>query len=185
MANTLAQNYETVRLSELAQHPDNPRQGDVGVIHESIVENGFYGALIVQRSTMRILAGNHRFQAARAAGLTEVPAIVVDVDDETAQRILLVDNRSNDVASYDEAALAGLLLSMDDLAGTGYTLDDLAALQTKLDDPLNLDDDKGGDDSDKLDAGYHVLVTCRDEQHQASLLDRFMGEGLTCKALVV
>lgn len=185
MPQTLSQSYETVPLSALSLHPDNPRQGDVGVIHESIEANGFYGALIVQKSTMRILAGNHRVQAAKAAGMTEVPAIVVDVDDETAQRILLVDNRSNDLASYDESALAGLLLSMDDLAGTGYTLDDLDALRAKLDDPLVLDPEPPSDDSDRLGEGYHVLITCRDEVHQAQLLDRFMGEGLPCKALVV
>jgi ParB-like chromosome segregation protein Spo0J len=185
VSHTLAQSYESVKLSALSLHPDNPRQGDVGVIHESIKENGFYGALIVQKSSMRILAGNHRVQAAKAAGMTEVPAIVLDVDDATAQRILLVDNRSNDLASYDEAALAGLLLSMDDLAGTGYTLDDLDALRAKLDEPLVLDPPPGEDESSQLGEGFHVLVTCRDEVHQAQLLERFMAEGLHCKAMVV
>jgi ParB-like chromosome segregation protein Spo0J len=169
----------------LTLHPQNPRQGDVGAIHESIAENGFYGALVVQRSSGRILAGNHRAQAAKAAGLQQLPALVLDVDDETATRILLVDNRTNDLASYDEAALAGLLLSIDELAGTGYTLDDLEALQHKLGAPLSLDEQSADDDSDKLEAGFHVLVTCRDEQQQADLLDRFVGEGLHCRALVV
>jgi hypothetical protein len=31
---------------------------------------------------------------------------------------------------------------------------------------------------------FLVLVTCRDEQHQVELLDRFRGEGLECKALL-
>jgi ParB/RepB/Spo0J family partition protein len=148
MATTIPQRYETVRLSDLRRHPDNPREGDVGAIHESIVTNGFFGALVVQRSTGRILAGNHRWEAARAAGLTELPAIVVDVDDDAAARILLVDNRTNDLASYDDAALAAMLTSMDDLAGTGYTLDDVESLRRKAVDPLTLapaDDDGGGE----------------------------------------
>lgn len=183
MAATVTQSYETVRLDELALHPDNPRQGDVGAIHESIDANGFYGALIVQRSTRRILAGNHRYQAAKAAGMQELPALVVDVDDETAMRILLVDNRSNDLASYDEAALAGLLLSIDELEGTGYTLDDLDALQHKLNAPLRLDD---GDGASELDDGQlSVIVTCRDEEQQRELIERFEREGLVCRALMM
>lgn len=183
MPATVSQSYEVVRLDELDQHPDNPRQGDVGAIHESIAENGFYGALVVQRSTRRILAGNHRYQAAKAAGMQELPALVLDVDDATAQRILLVDNRSNDLASYDEAALAGLLLSMDDLTGTGYTMDDLEALQHKLDAPLKLDDGDGA--SELGDGQLSVIVTCRDEEQQRDLIERFEREGLVCRALMM
>jgi ParB-like chromosome segregation protein Spo0J len=149
VAVTLPQSFEQVRLSEVELHPENPRQGDVGAIHESIVTNGFYGALVVQRSSRRILAGNHRARAAREAGITELPALVVDVDDETARRILLVDNRSNDLASYDEAALSALLLSMDELAGTGYTMDDLEDLQRRLKVPLFAE--AGEDEQGKLD----------------------------------
>lgn len=136
MAAVVSQTYEVVRLSDVHPHPENPREGDVGAIHESIIANGFYGALIVQRSTGRILAGNHRWKAAREAGMTELPALVLDADDETARRILVVDNRTNDLASYDEAQLAKLLLSMDDLAGTAFSLDDLEDLQRRVDVPL-------------------------------------------------
>jgi len=154
MAVTVPQDYEIVRLAELVEHPDNPRQGDVGAIYESITTNGFYGALIVQRSTGRILAGNHRYKAARDAGLTELPAIVVDVDDDTAARILVVDNRSNDLATHDEAALVellkGLALTPEGLAGTGFDGDDLDGLVARLESP-SLGDlaDRYGDDDEK------------------------------------
>lgn len=121
-----------VPVASLRPHPANPRQGDVGAIHESIVENGFYGTIVVQKSTGYVLAGNHRMKAAAEAGLDAVPVVYVDVDDERAMRILLADNRTNDVASYDNDALAQLLehLASTDagLAGTGYdgdALDDL------------------------------------------------------------
>lgn len=183
MAQTLEQSYETVSLADLVTHPDNPRQGDVGMIHESIAENGFYGALVVQKSSMRILAGNHRYLAAKAVGLVELPALLVDVDDELAARIMLVDNRSNDLASYDESALAGLLLSMDDLVGTGYSLEDLEALQHKLNAPLKLDDGDGA--SELGDGTLAVIVTCEDEGQQRDLIERFEGEGLLCRALMM
>ena len=87
----------------------NPRKGDTVAIAESIVHNGFYGAVVVQRSTGFILAGNHRLKAAVDTGATEVPVIWVDADDEQALRILLADNRTNDLAGYDDKALLELL----------------------------------------------------------------------------
>lgn len=128
--------YELVPIDSLETHPENPRQGDLGAIGDSIAHNGFYGAVVAQRSTGRVLAGNHRLLAARQQGLSEVPVTWVDVDDVQAKRIMLVDNRSNDVASYDTAALVEVLRGLDDLAGTGYDGDDLDDLIRMLDEPF-------------------------------------------------
>ena len=120
---------EMVAVTKLTIHPNNPRQGDIGAIVESIDKNGWYGTLVAQRTTGRVLAGNHRLQAAQALGMTEVPVYWVDVDDEEAQRILLADNRTSDLASYDDNILADLLKDMvingAGLEGTGYDGDDL------------------------------------------------------------
>ena len=123
------QRFRSVPIDSVIPHPDNPRLGDVDAIATSIEANGFYGALIVQASTRFILAGNHRWRAAKQLGLAKVPAIVVDVTDEMARRILVVDNRSSDLASWDEPALVALLESLPTLEGTGFDLADLAALR--------------------------------------------------------
>jgi len=123
--------YELVPIDAIRPHPENPRKGDLASIEESIDKNGFYGACVVQRTTGYILAGNHRYLAAKKRGFTEVPVLWIEVDDKTAKRILLADNRTSDLAGYDDEKLAALLreLSADqDLAGSGYTeadLDDL------------------------------------------------------------
>lgn len=111
-------------LNALTPHPANPRRGHLDAISDSIREHGFYGAVVAQRSTGHILAGNHRWQAAQAAGATEIPVIWVDVNDDEALRILLVDNRTNDLATYDDHALLAILndlnLTPAGLTGTGY-----------------------------------------------------------------
>jgi hypothetical protein len=120
-------------VEALSEHPENPRRGDVGAISESIEANGFFGAVLVQASSGHVIAGNHRLKAALALGLATVPALYIDVDDDQAKRIMLADNRSNDLASYDDAALAKLLGSVGgSLVGTGYTDQDLAALLGSL-----------------------------------------------------
>lgn len=127
------QAYEMVPVSDLSPHPDNPRRGNVDLIAESIEANGFYGGLVVQRSTGHVLAGNHRFRAAQQVGIEEVPVMWVEVDDDVARRILLVDNRSADLAANDDTELLALLESLDfELEGTGYSPDDLDDLKALL-----------------------------------------------------
>lgn len=132
MATVLDQSYEQVSLDKVHPHPDNPRKGDVDALEQSIEVNGFYGALVVQRSTGNILVGNHRYMAAKKAGIEQLPALVIDVDDEAAARILLVDNRATELATWDEEALHAMLtdLAMTDqeLAGTLYSNEDLEDL---------------------------------------------------------
>lgn len=117
-----------VPIDALKAHPDNARVGNVDAIVESIRAHGFYGTVIVRKSTGHILAGFHRWQAAKQVGLTEIPVTYVDVDAKTAKRILLADNRTSDLAGYDNESLAKLLGSIGSLDGTGWTDVDLNAL---------------------------------------------------------
>ena len=137
MMERLPQKYVQRDIAELKQHPRNPRKGNVALIQESIEHNGWYGVVLVQKSTGYIIAGNHRVQAASATGATKVPILEVDCDDDTATRILLADNRTNDTATYDEDSLAEILKELSGadsaLEGTGYKQEDyddiIAALQ--------------------------------------------------------
>jgi DNA modification methylase len=150
---------EMVAAGKLACHPDNPRRGDVDSIRESISANGFYGALVVQRSTGHILAGNHRFMAAQAEGLEKFPVIYVDVDDEEAKYILVVDNRSSDKAENDHEVLAAILQGLKSneqgLSGTGYSDADLAGLLAAV-----MDDGEALDGEDDIPETPEEPVTC-------------------------
>lgn len=115
----------SVPLDQLHSFPANPRQGDVGAIVESLRAHGQYRALVVNKRTGQVLAGNHTLAALRETGAAEALIHYVDVDEDEAKRIVLVDNRSNDLAAYDDAALLELLRSLPDLSGTGYSGDDL------------------------------------------------------------
>jgi len=119
---------EQVTLDKLTPHPDNPRVGHIPAIKESIQTNGWYGAVIAQKSTGHVLAGNHRIEAAKQLEIESVPVIWVDVDDERAKAILLADNRTNDLAVYDDEILSELLDGLDTLEGTGWSTLDLDRL---------------------------------------------------------
>jgi hypothetical protein len=132
MTDVLSQEYRLTPLSEVQLHPKNPRRADVEDLRESFRENGFYGAVIVQRSTGYVIAGNHRIQAAEAEGMPEVPMIWLDVDDERATKILIADNRYADKAGYDDKQLLAVvqeLQGMSSLAGTGFDQEDVEDLE--------------------------------------------------------
>ena len=38
-------------IAELTEHPDNPNRGDVELLRDSIEHHGFYGAVLVQKSS--------------------------------------------------------------------------------------------------------------------------------------
>jgi DNA modification methylase len=135
----MATQIELVPLDRLKLHPRNPRLADVEAIRESVRENGWYGCIVAQRSSGFILAGNGRYRAAVAEGLAEVPVYWVDCDDERAVRILLADNRTSDIAGYDDRQLAELLKELNalpgQLLGTGYDGEALDALLRELGEP--------------------------------------------------
>lgn len=134
MGSEVANAIETELLSvdSLTPYAKNPRTGDVEAIKESLIVNGQYRAIVVRAGTHDVLAGNHTLAAAKALGWSELLCHVVDVDDEQAARIVLVDNRSNDLATYDNVALTELLRSLPDLKGSGYGDDFLDELLTEL-----------------------------------------------------
>lgn len=114
---------ETVRVSEVTERPDakNPRRGSVDDIVESLKEFGQYKAIVVRESTGDVLAGNHTLKAIKKLGWEWVHVTYVDVDDETAERIVVADNRINDKGTYDADVLAEVLAGVPDLSGTGFT----------------------------------------------------------------
>jgi len=129
--------YRIVDIDSVTAHPKNVRQGDIGAISESLKAHGQYRPIVVDDRTNLILAGNHTWKAAKALGWSEINAGFIETkDDDEALRILIADNRTTDLALYDDAELANLLkqLAQTDggLLGTGFDGDDLDELLSDL-----------------------------------------------------
>ena len=137
--------YTIVDIASVEAHPKNVRQGDIGAISESLKAHGQYRPIVVDKRTNRILAGNHTWKAAKALGWQQINAGFIETkDDDEALRILLADNRTTDLASYDEAELANLLKDLantdEGLTGTAFDGDALDQLLMDLEqEPFGLD----------------------------------------------
>lgn len=125
-----------VDISLLEAHPKNARRRSKqarAALRDSLARNGQYRTVIARRlpdGRLQLLAGHGTVEAARELGWARVGVDVHDgVDDKTAARIVLADNRTSDLAEYDDTLLAELLGSIaDDLLGTGYSDEDFAQL---------------------------------------------------------
>lgn len=151
---------ERVPVGDLIPYPGNARHGDIGAICQSLQAHGQYRPLVVQASTSYVIAGNHTLAAAVQLGWTEIAITRLDVDDEQAKRILLVDNRTQDLATNDDSALAALLEELaatdEGLDGTGFDGDDLDDLLADLDAADKRDDYDGNGEDGALSDRFMV-----------------------------
>lgn len=127
----------TMKTGMLRGYYRNPRRGNVRLIQDSLEAFGQYRSIVVNEGTKtgrpyEVLVGNHTWQAAKAAGITEVTVKVIDVDEDTAARIVLADNRTSDSGGYDDEALLSLLEGLESIEHTGYTDDDVEDLLVGL-----------------------------------------------------
>lgn len=98
-----------LRPDEILLDPDQPRKelGDLEDLKSSIAEHGILQPLIVapvDETHYRLIAGERRFSAARALGLTTVPAIVRTIDDHRRLEVQLIENlHRKDLTPFEEA----------------------------------------------------------------------------------
>ena len=131
-------NYEIKRVDvdSLVEFPDNPRTSNLDGIKESIKKHGQYRPLTVNKKNNQILTGNHTWLAMKELGIKDCAVMFVDVDDLTAKKIVLVDNRANELATYDKEIMVDLLtefMELGKLLGTGYSADEVDDILAGLD----------------------------------------------------
>lgn len=117
-----------IAIDKIDPNPEQPRSefGDLTELTASIADKGVLEPLLVKpsRATGRwmIIAGERRYRAARAAGLTELPCVEMEVDEGTVAEIALIENmQRKDLTVWEEAD--GLLALCERF---GYTHEEVA-----------------------------------------------------------
>lgn len=162
----------------------NPRRNDgaVDAVAKSIRRFGFGAPVLARAENREVIAGHTRVRAAAALGMTEVPVRFLDLDPADAHLLAIADNKLGELAEWDTTGVLDILSgsSLDDAALVGF---DGAALE-KMAGDVAADDDGGNTGPVLGGITYSVVVECRDEQDQASLLGRLELEGRACRPLM-
>lgn len=100
-----------IRISEIVRNPNQPRRyfdpEAIATLAESIRQYGVLNPLTVRRTgngCYELVAGERRLRAARVAGLTDVPCLLINADGEDSSVIALVENlQRRDLDFFEEA----------------------------------------------------------------------------------
>ncbi|MBO4830928.1 MAG: ParB/RepB/Spo0J family partition protein [Oscillospiraceae bacterium] len=121
--------FEYLPISRVEPRHDQPREyfdeAGISELASSIAEHGVLQPLTVRRigrDGYQIIAGERRWRAARVAGLTEIPARIIEADDRKATELALVENLQREGLNPVEEA-AGYRTLMTEY---GLTQEDVA-----------------------------------------------------------
>ena len=102
-----------IDVDRISPNPEQPRLAfDEATLEElaaSIREHGVLQPILVRPlddGAFQLIAGERRWRASKAAGLATVPALVEEIDDDTALEISIIENlQREDLSPLDEAAM--------------------------------------------------------------------------------
>ncbi len=173
-----------LRISDIEPRGDQPRKTfdkeALTGLAESIAANGVLQPILVRETgtgTYSIIAGERRWRASKMAGLSDIPAIVMEIDEFTASKIAMIENlQREDLNPCEEAKGYSELMKKYDLtqeeiaAGIGKSRSAVANSLRLLDLPdevLEMIEDK------KLSAGHgRALLGLRDKKRILPLAER-------------
>ena len=112
--------YRLLPIYKVEPNPDQPRQDfdeeELQALADSIGIHGVIQPLTVREMPsgyFQIIAGERRWRAARIAGLSEVPAVVIEADDKKAMELALIENLQRQDLNPVEEALGYQCLMAD------------------------------------------------------------------------
>lgn len=100
----------TLKISQIVPNKDQPRklfkEAELSELSDSIKQNGILQPLLVRKKGTKyeIVAGERRYQAAKLAGLEQVPVIIKDISDAEVFKLALIENLQRaDLSPLEEA----------------------------------------------------------------------------------
>ncbi len=103
--------YQLLPIHKVEPNPGQPRRDfdpeELQALADSISVHGVVQPLTVRELSSgyyQIIAGERRWRAARQAGLTEIPAVIIEADDKKAMELALIENlQRQDLNPVEEA----------------------------------------------------------------------------------
>lgn len=118
----------TLNVDSVKPNPFQPRsifdEESIKELSDSIKAHGLIQPIIVRRANdfFQLISGERRLKASKEAGLTEIPAIVLDIDGVDVAEVSLIENiQRKDLNCIEEAVAFSILkkqfgMSQDEIA---------------------------------------------------------------------
>jgi ParB family transcriptional regulator, chromosome partitioning protein len=120
---------KVIPVDRIEANPDQPRlafdEASLEELASSIREHGVLQPILVRpigENHFQLIAGERRWRACKLAGQATIPALVVDIDDDTALEIAIIENlQREDLSPLDEALIYAKMIHQH-----GYSIRKLA-----------------------------------------------------------
>ena len=181
-----------VEIAKIVPNPHQPRfhfdEQKLQELADSIKEHGIIQPIVVSQGEVgfEIIAGERRYQAAKLAGLTKVPVIVREANEQQKLELAIIENiQRHDLNPVEEAkAFQKLLdsfeLSQEDLAVKLGKSRSAVANKLRI---LNLTSEmQRALMEGKMTEGHaKAILALSDQEKQKTLFDLIMKNGLTVR----
>lgn len=175
-----------MRLDQLHVWVKNPRKNKnaIAKVAASIERFGFGAPIVARKANLEIIKGHTRYFAAQSIGRTMVPVRLMSLPENEAHALAIADNKLGEIADWDDDLRQEDMIELRDegvdlVDGMGFTEVEIEKIVAP-----DTDDEIEPRRARKLAALTHrIVIECKNERDQASLLKRFSKEGLTCRPL--
>ena len=193
--NTPGEGAVTLPLQKIEPNPLQPRKNfnpeELDSLADSIRMHGIIQPLTVRKlpsGFYQIIAGERRWRAARLAGLSDVPVVIIEADDKKAMELALIENlQRSDLNPIEEA------LGYQELMGTYEMTQEQAAARVGKSRPaitnalrlLNLPEDMQNMlERGEMTAGHaRTLLSFKNEDQMKAAARRVTMEGISVREL--
>jgi ParB-like chromosome segregation protein Spo0J len=172
---------QSMSVAVLSLDPANVRehnQRNMEAIRASLTRFGQQKPIVIDADGV-IVAGNGTLGAAMALGWETIDVVCTDLNGADAIAYAIADNRTAELANWDEDALAQTLngLSSEQSMAAGFDASELESLLARL----AKDSDPGDPGEDSFDPEFLVLITCANEEEQNLAFETCQSNGFNVK----
>jgi ParB-like chromosome segregation protein Spo0J len=172
---------ETVKTSSLVLDSKNARKHDeknLAAIKNSLQSFGQRKPIVITETNI-VVAGNGTLQAALDLQWTEIEVVRIPKDwtEKQITAFALADNRTAELAEWDDTILAETLLNLDD---AGWDIKTLGFNNSEIKPESSFDTTP-----QNIKERFEVVIECDNENDQTALLIRLSEEGLKVRAIVI
>lgn len=172
--------YERVSIDSLKFDARNARKHDkrnLKAIKDSLTKFGQQKPIVIGDDGT-VIAGNGTLAAAKELGWETIDVRRSGLKADEAIAYGLADNRSAELAEWDEGVLGELLGELDtagwDIEGLGWDDKDL--------NKLNDNEEKNLDEVNE-NKEFLIVIECTDESHQQTIFEELISRGEICKIM--
>ena len=178
---------ELIPISDLTSDPSNVRKHgnrNLGAIKASLVAFGQQKPIVVDQRNV-VIAGNGTLAAAIELEWEEIAVVRTELDPSQATAFAIADNRTAELAEWDEDALARQLAGLQndeelDHLATGFTDEEIEALIGK-----DLPDDPKEKEELDYKEMFTIMVECESEEQQEQCFEMLEKEGYKCRVMTL